>query len=549
MIKHTSDKQIFVTYKKRSIDKFEFLLSKDIKEKFGEDPFLQKDEVINVLQFGFTWLTNTFRNYILSIDDYAFLLFLFYNHESSIALYLRTLGQNPEDLEKAEGIKEDDLALNRRVLRLALEQCCDINYTKDPDVTPAKARECLLKLEDLLYLGAEIYYFADCIAENRMIDNAYSLTFNQYGRLNIQRNHHNEEVFQAIRGVFHTGFREGIVSVELVNELRTTLKKCMAIDYDFAGGIIFYIKKHHNTKDKAQTVQPTVLPQNLAAKGVSEVDASNFYSGLSLSRHNKLPIADSVYKVNSMERHFFRPILILNIKGEERALVGENKWKESIMVMATNGFQWQKAPGEWVKNKCFSDYLSEKSNEHDKLLENEVEKVLTDLGIPFLRNIKKFRNAKNEYIPIEIPGVGEMDFVFWDTQRSKLIIADCKYNRARYEMVGWSTDFKNFKESYEPKLQGKLDWIEKNMDVVKNEFVLRFGDIVTNAAEPQTFSMFIINTPTFYMFNGSHPAISINYFKEFIKNNYKYPIIRLIHKSKEGQETTTEIHHPYFMPQ
>jgi hypothetical protein len=543
MITYTTDHNIFVTFGDRSVNKFYPALSQVVRDQFGEGPFEDKDQVVKILQFGFDWLAKTFRDYILNINDISFALWLFHNHESSFSLYRRTLAG--EYLEETEGINGNDLARNRRILKLALEQCTEVDYTHEEKVNYKTKEDYISKIEDILYLGKELYAFAEGLAENRMIKEANRVFFKD-GLLDIERNHHYEDAFDIMNQLFQAGFSEGIVSTKIVQELKEVIKDCMGIDYDYAGGQIFALKEHHGPGNRAQTIEPYVLPENIIHQGVDEMVAHDFYDGLTFSRYNKLPITEAVYKPHSMERHFFRPILILNWKGTDRALVGEQKWVESIVVMATNGFQWKKAPKEWITYPCFLDYLDSKSNEHDKLLEDEVERILNHLGIPFVRNIKKFRAVNNEYISIEIKGVGEMDFVFLDLVHSQIVVADCKYLRARYDMVGFSTDNTNFIEIYEPKLQGKIDWLEANRQLIQEHFQHQFPQHKFDISTFPIIGMFIINTPTFYMLNGRYPAISQNYFKEYIEANYEYPVFQVKSQSEGGDIVVKEVKHPYF---
>ncbi|HVU55372.1 MAG TPA: hypothetical protein VHD83_09970 [Puia sp.] len=546
MIKYTSDGQIFVTYDDRSADHFEPILSEAVRLEFGLGPF---DEQLTkqVLLFAYNWLASTFHRIVTEIDDANFVFFIFFNHESSFELTKRiSLGEN---LEAIEGISPQELALNRRILRLSLEQTCEVNYTYQAPVSKDKKQEYIRILEDLLYIGKEIYYIADCLAENRMTPNSILLSFNTTGRLNIERNHHFEDVIPLLmEHFFDPAYREGVFNTSPVHELRATLLDCMGIDYDFAGGLIFEIKKIHSGNEH-QTVEPGILPKNLVNHGVDAQNAENFYDGLTLSRRNKLSVADSVYKVSSLNRHMFRPILIINYNGEDRALVGRNKWGESIVAMGTNGFQWRKAPEEWLRNKCFRTFLDRIFAEHDRLLEDEVQKLLNELKIPFARNILSFRTAQGNHTRIDVEDIGEMDFVFIDPIQGKIVVADCKYNRARYEMVGYSTDYKNFVEEYEPKLKRKIAWLEANRPLVQSDLELRYPGAIPDISTYPIIGMFIINTPTYYMLNGAIPTMTIYSLKEFIEHDYTYPSIEIKRKTATGGIVTQKINHPYFTVQ
>lgn len=546
MIQFTSDENIFITYGDRSANTYWSQLSEKVIETFGNGPFKEGETITKVFFLCYDFVASKFLEIVHQTNDTRFVYYLFANHESSIKLYLRRLGG--EQLEETEGIIESDLALNRRILKLALEQTCDVSYTNEVEPNSEVLKGYVEKVEDLLYLGEQLYRFAEHLAEGRMISDCNILYFDERKLLRVERKNHYDEIYQVMNSTFETGFKEGIFDTGIVKELRTILQECMEINYDFAGSLIFQIKNHHSPGNIFQTVEPSVLPANLINSGVDKETAENFYNGLTISRHNKLKITDAVYQVNSFERHMFRPILILNFKGVERALIGEMKWGESIMVMATNGFQWQRAPWEWLENKCFKEYLSRKALEHDKLLEDEVESILKELGKPYRRTVKSLKNALGVTTDIEISTVGEMDFIFIDNEAKRIIMGECKYNRARYEMVGFSTDFKNFQKEYEPKLERKVKWLKENKQLIKEHFKNCFPDQDFNIDDYKVEGIFIINTPTFYMMNGKHKTVSINRFKDFVVSAYEMPVLKIKTKAAEGM-VEKEIKHPYFTEQ
>ena len=109
-------------------------------------------------------------------------------------------------------------------------------------------------------------------------------------------------------------------------------------------------------------------------------------------------------------------------------------------------------------------------------------------------------------------------------------------------MVGFSTDYKNFETQYEPKLQRKIDWINKNKILVTEHFQRLFPGKKFDIKEFDIEGLFIINTPTFYMMNGKYKTINIGRLNDFIKSYYELPVIQL---SDDG-EVFKEIKYPYF---
>jgi hypothetical protein len=455
---------------------------------------------------------------------------------------MRAVGK--EDLLANYGFSEDDLSMNRRIFKLALEQTCNINYTKVSKATLNLIRQLDEIIEDLLYVGTELYHAAQFLAEMRMIPDIHEAHIEKGSLFKIYRKPHVESVFSSLFSEFGEDFSKGIMDTEGVNQLKDEIQKCFGIDYDFAAHQVVAIKKHHKPQGwRFQTIEPGILVQNLVANGASKVNAENFYAGLTLSSNNKLSVKESVYKVNSMERHFFRPILEIEQNGNKRHLIGIEKWGESIAVLATNNFQWNKASDEWKKNTCFQKYLEKKSEEHDSLLEDEVEKILKAEQIPFFRNITSFSDSKTSK-SINITGVGEIDFIWLDTKRKRMAVADCKYNRARYDMIAFSADYTNFKDSYEKKINGKSKWVDDNRNLVYEHFLHKYPELDIDIGEYDVEELFIVNTPTFYMYSGRVNTTCFFNLEEFMKNNYTHPDLTLY--TKEGHKTKIKIKsYPY----
>lgn len=546
MVRITKDKSLFITADKRSADKYRKELANAVHSEFGTAVYKEKNKVTEILKFAYDWAANKFIETVHAHKSVKFVYYLLANHESSIRLYLRGLS---EDLLKSEGIDENLLALNRRILKLALEQTCDVDYSFNdglPNPLPLSVvRDYSEAVEDLLYLGDRLFAFSEHLAEQRMMEEGIEIDLSQE-ELIIQRQHHYDAIYPMMDNLFKEGFRTGIMNDNIVKELRGQIKKCMGIDYDFAGQQMFEIKAHHNPKEPAfQTIQPHILVENLVqVLKVDEQEAKRFYDGLTLSRGNKLAIKDSIYFSGSMRRHMFRPILILNVDGEPRALVGESKWRESLTVMATNGFQWQQAPEEWKLNPCFNAYLDLKSNEHDRLLEDEAMVILDRKKLYYEHHVTKLDPLKGPSVSVDHKDCGEMDFIIIDLAAKKIMVTDSKYHRAKYEMVGFSGDFTNFRKEYEPKMDKKIKYIRANIQLVKENFQKHHGLPDIDLSEYTVEGLFIINTPTFYALNGKYPAVTINLLEEFISLEYVYPTAEVKNYPQKGE--TKIISHPYF---
>lgn len=540
MIPRTSDGKIFVRYKQRSMSKFWPDISKSAFDSFGAGPFQNDEELRNIYFHVFEACKKLFVEIIQQRQDLNFVKCLNVNHEDSFDLYKRTLAG--ENLEQTEGIHEADLAMNRRILKLALEQCCDIYYSEAIALNDEVIDGYIKTIEDLLYVGSQLYSIAECIAELKMVPNMHEVSFDD-DLLQFKRKGPMDALFQVCTASMRDNFAKAIFDEEFTNELRSQLKACMGIDYDFAGEQIFKIQEHHSPKYPMwQTIDPNVLPLNLIRNfNVAEKTANDFYAGLSIDSTSKLDIGNAIYKPHAPERFLYRPILLIQTKDGQRALVGKNKWVESIVTMGANGFQWQHAPKEWMQNDCFKAFIMAKSDEHDKYLEDKVQESLTILDVPFDRNLKTFYNSQGQGVRIEIKGVGEIDFILLDHSSKKIIVADCKYNRSRYDMVGFSNDFSNFEKLYEPKIDGKIKWITDNLSTVEQHFKRKYPKLEVDLQLFAIEGLFIINTPTFYSLNGRIKTISWFELEDYLKRGCVMPTYSIQWDGK-----TVEFQHPYF---
>jgi len=538
MIKFIDGRMLYILYGERSYFKYNKLLVAKLLEKFGEGKFDQESVTHEILKFAYAWSADTFLELMHSQKDVRFLYYLFKVHEDSIKLYYHSQ-TDAAALEKKE-VHISTLSVNRRILKLALEQACDIDYTGNIDPDPSVMPGFLMRMEDLLFVGERLFAFAEYMAEQRMMEDPIEIIIEK-NAYTIQRKYHYDAIYGDMEKLFQEGFSSGLVDKDSVKELREELQKCMGIDYDFAGGQIKEIKKHFSpVAPDMQTVQYEALLINLQHNGVSVEDSENFYAGLTLSRTNKLPIQKSVYLSHSFKRYFFRPILMVNINGEERALVGDEKWKESILVMATNGFQWQHAPDEWKRNQAFKKYLDRKSEEHDKILEDKVKEVLNARGIPFIHHVVQLSPLKGPATRID-KEPGEIDFIIVDLNCKKILVTDCKYHRARYEMVGFSTDFKNFREEYEPKIIKKVKFTKDHLPLLQEHFE-REAKISFDLTLFDVDALFIVNTPTFYILNGRIKTVTITHLDELIDNCYIVP--EIVANLEDGSQKA--IKHPYY---
>lgn len=241
----------------------------------------------------------------------------------------------------------------------------------------------------------------------------------------------------------------------------------------------------------------------------------------------------------------YRPILVYKIGGVDRALVGQDKFVESMMTLATNAIHWNAILEDWRKLPCIQSFITKKGDEHDKILEDKVEQIVKSKEFFYCRNLKSLKQLSKSNIRIDNELAGEIDLIVINSTLKKVFVADSKYNRARYEVVGYRNDYTNFIKLYEPQIKRKVDWISKNLNVLQEHLRIIYNNQVIDLSGYEIEGIFIINTPTFYMFNGQYKAITLKQFGEFIEGKYEYPSFFIL-EGEGDDERVVMVQHPYF---
>jgi hypothetical protein len=536
------DNKIVISYDSSARDKYWTALSKYLIEKHGKRDFTEPNKVESILLDAFNFLIDNFRKLIMQEDSLTFFIYVFWLHEESIKIYFKTLSGL-----KIDKIDESEFARYRRILKLILEQGCDINLAWGKLSSGSEVLSMDIKIQELLYLGTWIYGFADNIAYQKMIEDCYEIKFDKENLLSVNWQYHYGETYNQLFPTLVEDYEKGTFDEQATRELVNSIENCFGINYKFASGIIFEIKKLHSPKDPTfQTIEPQVLPLNLEAEfKIDKVIANKFYDGLTISRKNKLTIEEAVLKPYSTKRYAFRPILVYRIGGEDRALVGIEKFTESMMVLATNAIHWNAMLSEWLELKCMQNFITNKGNDHDAILEDEIEEIVRKKRFRYCRNIKSFKQASKTNVRIDNEVAGEIDLIVVNPRLKTVFVADSKYNRARYEGVGYRNDYTNFIKSYEPQLSKKINWVSNNLKILQEHLQIIYNSQLIDLTNFKVEGIFIINTPTFYMFNGKYKAITLRQIGDFLEGKYQYPDL-YIYKEAGDDEMLMIVKHPYF---
>ncbi len=518
-------------------------LSKLLIDKFGQGPYSEQDKVREALSFSYQYFCDNFLELCHNENSVRFYQFVLSQHEQTIeAAFFAETHHYPE------GIDEEYIAIYRRILKWILEQACDIKL-HNQEYTDASFQDRAIELlNELVFLGKMMFTCANLYSEQDMIEDVVEIIF-ESGLYIIQHKHHYDYVIKDIQNSYGIHSMKHVVESNPVENLQEAIKHCFGINYAFLTTVIQEI--HKINKDKGGQYCGfgwESLPMSVKSVfNADEEQARILYKGLTLNKDNKTRLFDLVSKPQTMFRYLYRPILIWNIEGEDFAVVAMNAFSESIIQLTTNAIPWGKAPEEWLQNECFKRYVHSKEDDHDKWLDDEVQKRVEEGSLHFFRNLTSI-NSKTGTINLNKKNVGEIDFIIINHMRKTIFVADCKHLQGRYDMMTQRNDFSNFtkgKKPYNKQIENKINWVKDNIENLNYHYIKEYGannlDIITYSIE----GIFIINTPTFYMFNSDYRIYTVDVVIDVIKGNLIDPEKTIF--VEEGTRTLTyKIKYPYF---
>lgn len=528
---------------KTSEVKFRKELSKLIIDTFGKKDYTI-DETTKIISFSLDYFVEKFREICLNETSVRFYQNIFKFHEHSVEIvYNFSDERNNQDSE----IDFNYIAKYRRVLKYILEMGCEVKMHNQEASTIALKTRIENKLNDLLFLGEMILTCVSLYAEQTMIEDINEIRFEDDLYV-FSRKHHYDFIFQHIKQEFGGQLTKAVVDkTEFAGlaDLKQALKNCFDISYDNVGHIIASI--HEQNKSKGGDVVGVnwdAFPLNLSAMfGVDSENAKLFFKGLTLDKSNKMPLLDLACKPYKLNRYLYKPIIIWNIEGEDYALVGKHSWSETFIQLASNAIPWGKAPEEWLKNNCFRKYVNEKEDAHDKWLDDAVEEKLIHNKIYYERNLKSIDN-----VDINNEEVGEIDFIIISEKLKKIFIADCKHLLGRYDTPNQRNDYNVFvsgKKPYNKTLERKVTWLKKNKQLIQNHFDKKYQSVFIDILDFEIEGIFIINTPTLYMYNSTFRIYSITQIENVVLGTHEDPTFTIF--VDEADKTgILNVNYPYF---
>lgn len=524
-------------------EKYRSELSKLLIDEFGEGPYSDHNAARQAITYSFNFFCEKFTTLC--------------QEEKSVRFYQFVLSQHEQAIEAAFFVKEDHfpegidpayVALYRRILKWILEQACDIELHNQEKSDASFLERATDVLNELIFLGDMMFTCATMYAEQDMIEDVAEIVFEE-GLYVMKHKHHYDFVIQEIQKSYGVHSFKHVVDDNPVENLQAAIETCFGIPYAQLTTVINEI--HKLNKDKGGQYCGfgwESLPMSVQSMFGSDSDQARIlYQGLTLSRDNKLNLKDLVCKPHTMFRYLYRPILIWNIEGEDFAVVGKNAFSESIIQLTTNTIPWGKAPEEWMNNDCFKRYVHSKEDEHDKWLDDDIEKRLTSADLHFFRNITSIKTQDGN-LSLNVTEVGEIDFIIINHERKRIYVADSKHLQGRYDMMTQKNDFSNFtkgRKPYNQQIENKLKWVSDNLENLNYHYQKEYGTDNPEIKDYEVEGIFIINTPTFYMFNSDYRIYTVDVVVDTILGKLKDPTKTVI--VDEGDELVKfEIVYPYF---
>ena len=384
-----------------------------------------------------------------------------------------------------------------------------------------------------------------------MIDDSIEITFKDDLYI-INRKHSYNAVFEHIVSDYGTRLTKHVTDCDGVEKFDKILKEAFNLSLEDIGHVVGIIHEELEAMDGEYTgVGWETLPINLHLFfDVPIKIAEQFFRGFRLDKLNKMDLLSLACKPYKLNRYLYKPILIWNVDGKDFAFFPKNAWQESIIQYITNAIPWGKAPEEWLKNEKFKNYVHKQEDDHDKWLEDSVESKIIEANLFFDRNVTHL-TSKKKSTTIDIEGLGEVDFIVVSNQIKKIFILECKHLLGRYDIVNQRNDYNSFvvgsrnKKSYNETMSNKVTWFTNNKLLLQEHFQDKYKNKDFSLLDFQVDGIFVINTPTFYMYNAIYRIYTVAQISEALLGTFKDPALTVLAK-QDGHQKNITLNYPYF---
>jgi len=480
--------------------------------------------------------------------------------ETSFTFYCEIfiLNEQATDLRRSElyhslptGIDQQYVSVYRRVLKMILEKGCDIEMKRGEKKGLAFIKRIQPILNDLLYLGEMIFDFTESFAEFSMVEGISKIIFDENDLYKQVREPHLDYVFHNIATDMQKNRDEYIIDPSGSEDFKAAIQQSFGIDYGNIELLIaaLYHKFKLEPPDCLSADADNFFTDAANICDVGRESIKKFLSGLILTRSNKMALAELVRKPYSMNRFLYRPFLEWSINEVPYFICGIYSLDEAKNSLILNAIPWGKYPQEWKDVPGIKAYVHRKHKEHDDWLDDQVEKIILGCGLLYERGVEKIHTKEKSYSLME-KSLGEIDFLSISPATKKLLVTECKHLLGRYDMVNWKQDHDHFtvdgsKPGYNTRLAAKVQWIREHIKQVEEHFRIKYKDDSISLDDYLVEGVFVINTPTFYMFNAHHRIYTYHDLEDVLTGHHIDPVYTLVDET-EDSIATYWVKYPYF---
>ncbi len=475
-------------------------LSHLILKNFGR-PYYPENKVKEILSYSLKFYVRKFKSLIDQTKYYEFYRQVFLLNEMAASF---KMGSKNSDFN--EEINTEYLAKYRRILKMILEQACSLQLHKS--TLPNKEFKPILftTISELLILGEKIYDCSASYAEHSLIEDPNNISFDENDLYILSRRHHYEDGFRKIVNMEQWGVNNWVIDPNGEMDFDKILNKVFGFSYGKFNELIIKLFIYNNWRVRDIAIFQKEHFINICVeylKTTKEI-AKQFIEGLVLTNKNKLSIQMLATHPHTYDRMLHRPFLEWNIDGQEYYLFGRFSLFEAISSIQFNAIPWEKAPSEWLVNKDFKNYVITKKELHDKWLDDAVENKIKMTDCLYEKSVKTIK-TKEKYIRLDNKVCGEIDFIVINKKTKIIFLLECKHLIARSDMANWKQDLASFttnKKAYNKTLQKKINWAKHNLAELESHFQHKERDCNLSLLNYKVKGVFVINTPTFYMYNS-----------------------------------------------
>ncbi len=514
-------------------------------ENFGTGIY-DTGTVTKILYFCREYYISKFECILLKEKSFSFYRQIIWFHEQATNL------RHDNDIKKLpRGIDKSYIAKYRRILKMIIEQGCYINMVTGEKVDANFKNRITPILNELLFVGEMILTLSESIAEQEMIEDIMDVTFDKKNLYKLSRRHHYEFIFNHIGNKQENDEADYVTDSNGEKDFKSAILENFGFEYDKIMQVVILLMEHHKREfgDCLSFDCNNFIRDIKSYSGGTLKAIKLFLSGLTLTRSIKMPLTEFVKKPHSLNKYLYRPFLVWTINRKKFFVFSIASWHEAVVSLYLNAIPWGKFPKEWEGIKKLKKYVDNKHDEHDKWLDDKVENDLKDAGIRYQRNITKLI-TKNKSYSLVVKDIGEIDFIILSHILKKVFIADCKHLVGRYDMVNQKNDYDHFTKdgkhkSYNTRMNLKTKWLNENKNILEEHLQLKFNDSSISLTEYQIEGIFLLNTPTFYMYNSDIRIYTHEHLVNVITGKHVDPTFLYTVDSDESL-ISYSVKYPYF---